>query len=203
MRSKVGLMVGWMLVTLTAVGVTSAAVESVRANVTDSVAPAFVLQNEEEITRDDIVGAPESTSGPAATSSTIADPDLETFQPPTGAESEVTPRTVTTATTQQTTLTQPPATSSTTTTTTTTPSEGTVVKTYTVVGGSVTVEASNNNKVTLLGAVPNSGFSAKEEERSDPTKVVVEFVSSSQKSKIEIRWRDGKLVPDVDEESQD
>lgn len=187
-----------MLVTLTALGVTSAAIDSVRANVTDSVAPAFVLQNEDAVTRNGPAAAPETTSHPVPTIATIADDDLEMFQPRTPVEPTVTSLTTTPATTQQTTATPPPPASTTTTTT----AAGTVLKTYTMIGGSVTVEAIDD-KVTLLGAVPKSGFSAKEEKRSDPSKVVVEFVSSSHTSKIEIKWRDGQLVPEVDEESQD
>ncbi len=79
---------------------------------------------------------------------------------------------------------------------------GNLVKTYIIVGGSVTVSARFEN-VTLLGAVPNSGFSATEEQRSDPSKVVVEFESTSHKSTIEIRLSDGELTYDVDEQVQD
>ncbi len=202
MRSRIGLLVGWMLVTLTAVGVTSAAVDSVRANVTDPVAPAFVLQNEDDITRADISASPDLAIDTVSTSTTVADPDLETFQPPAPEDTTSTTSSVPATGTTETNTTKPPSTSPSTTSTTTTTAPGSVVKTYTVIGGSVTVKGSNG-EVTLLGAVPKSGFSAKEEERSDPSKVVVEFESSSHKSTIEIRWRNGELTPEIDEDVQD
>lgn len=202
MRSRIGLLVGWMLVTLTAVGVTSAAVDSVRANVTDSAAPAFVLQNEDDITRADIGTSSDLATGTVSSSTTVPDPDLATFESPAPDNTNSTSSSVPATGTTETSTTKPVATSSSTTSTTTTTVTSSLVKTYTVIGGSVTVEA-NNGDVTLLGAVPKSGFSAKEEERSDPSKVVVEFESSSHKSKIEIRWRNGELTPEIDEDAQD
>lgn len=202
MRSRIGILIGWMLVTLTAIGVTSAAVGSVRANVTDSASLAFRVQGDEPAPERDI----QATFDSVTSSTTVADPDLETFNPTTSsteaAETEppvsTTTVKVTTAPSQPATTNPPPPASS--TTTTTTPNSKTVVKTYTVVGGTVTVEGSKD-RVTLLGAVPKPGFSAKEEERSDPQKVVVKFESSSHTSKIVIEWRNGKLVEHVDEEN--
>ena len=190
MSSNIGLLLGWLLVTVTAVGVTSAAVESVRANVTDSPAPAFVLQNEQEITREDIVASPQSANQTVASSTTIPDPNLETFDPPAAPAGDATAV-----------VTDPSAADPIPSASAEGPT-GNLLKTYILFGGSVTVSANADN-VTLLGAVPNSGFSATEEQRSDPTKVVVEFESNSHKSTIEIRWSDGELEYAADEQVQD
>ncbi|MDH3193785.1 MAG: hypothetical protein OEM40_05630 [Acidimicrobiia bacterium] len=190
MSSNIGLLLGWMLVTVTAIGVTSAAVESVRANVTDSPAPAFVLQNGEEITREDIVSSPQSANQTVSSSTTIADPSRETFDPPAAAAGDTTAV-----------VTDPSAADPIPSASAEGPT-GNLLKTYILFGGSVTVSA-NADSVTLLGAVPNSGFSATEERRSDPTKVVVEFESNSHKSTIEIRWSDGELKYSADEQVQD
>lgn len=179
MRSKVGLLAGWTLVTLTAVFVTSTAVESVRANVTDSAAPAFVLQSGEDPTRDDIAGTSSQAFPTVPDTTALADPDLATFEPPP-TESE---------TTTATTLAEPTA------------SVPPAVKTYLVIGGSVTVSGTPD-QVTLLGAVPNSGFSAREDQRDDPATVVVTFESTSHKSTIEITWSDGELTPTADEDTK-
>lgn len=197
MRSRIGILIGWMLVTLTAIGVTSAAVGSVRANVMDSASLAFRVQGDESAPKRDI----QATFDPVTSSTTVADPDLKTFHPPTSSTeaTETEPTVSTTTTVRVATAPSQPATTSS-TTTTTTPGSKTVVKTYTVVGGTVTVEGSKD-RVTLLGAVPNPGFSAKEEERSDPQKVGVKFESSSHTSKIDIEWRNGQLVEHVDEEN--
>ena len=192
MSSNIGLLLGWMLVTVTAVGVTSAAVESVRANVTDSPAPAFVLQNGEEITREDIVASPQPARATVTSSTTIPDPDLQTFEPPTTREP--TDSSVALVTDPSAADLIPSASSA--------GPSGNLVRTYIVFGGSVTVSASSDN-VTLLGAVPNSGFSATEEQRRDPSKVLVEFESNSHKSTIEIRWSDGELKYAADEQVQD
>ncbi len=190
MSSNIGLLLGWMLVTVTAVGVTSAAVESVRANVTDSPAPAFVLQNGEEITREDIVASPQPARATVASSTTIPDPDLDTFDPPAAPADDATAV-----------VTDPSAADPIPSASAEGPT-GNLLKTYILFGGSVTVSANADN-VTLLGAVPNSGFSATEEQRSDPSKVVVEFESNSHKSTIEIRWSDGELKYEADEQVQD
>ena len=63
MRSKIGLGLGWALVTLAAVAVTSAAVGSVRSNVTESAAPAFLLDDQPNSAQRDAASFP-AQSGP-------------------------------------------------------------------------------------------------------------------------------------------
>jgi len=63
----------------------------------------------------------------------------------------------------------------------------------------VTVDI-GDGALRFLGSVPKSGFSAQEEEMG-PKSIVLEFESSSHKSKISIAIEDGKAVADIDKDS--
>jgi hypothetical protein len=75
------------------------------------------------------------------------------------------------------------------------------LQTYETVGGSVTLLVGNGT-VSLATAVPKPGYSAKEKERDDPGKVVVEFDSENHESKLKARWDDGVFTVDIDEETE-
>ncbi|HSF87158.1 MAG TPA: hypothetical protein VLG28_16070 [Acidimicrobiia bacterium] len=222
MRNRIGLIAAWTLVTLIGISVTSAAVGSVRNNVTDTVAPRFAIEDEvaaadasttallEAAATTTTSNAASTTVDAAATEGDLEDPvpdgsvvpsttsaSASTTAPPTSAAAPTTTTPPSTSpTTTTTTTTTPPAT---TTTTTVAPA---VVKTYISIGGSVTVEVSGNT-VTLLGAVPNAGFSAQEKSASDPDKVVVEFESENHQSTITVEVEDGVIEVDIDEEPGD
>lgn len=72
---------------------------------------------------------------------------------------------------------------------------GSSKKTYRVEGGTVTVKVSGN-QVTLVSAVPSSGF-AVEVEKNGPDEVKVEFESDESDSEIRIRVHDGHLEVDI------
>lgn len=93
------------------------------------------------------------------------------------------------------------------TSTTTTPKPTSTIRSYTVVGGSVTVEAdtaaNGAAEIGLVGAVPNPGFTANEEERDDTTKVLVVFRSDDHESKILITFDNNELVTQVEESGEE
>jgi hypothetical protein len=75
------------------------------------------------------------------------------------------------------------------------------VKTFTLVGGRVTILAANPS-VSLVGAVPDAGYSVSVEE-DGPQLVRVEFKSGELESQFEARWDDGELVIDIDDDHDD
>ncbi len=197
MRNRMWLLAAWTLVTLIGVSVTSAAVGSVRNNVTDTVAPRFTVTDDTLLTAG--TASPPSTlvdDGNSPTTTLPANEPGETSPSTTAAPETTSPPSTSPTTTQPPvpTTTQPPA-----PTTTAAPS---VVKTYSAIGGTVTVEVVGGT-VTLLGAVPNSGFSAQEKSRDDTDKVVVEFESESHTSKITVEIEGGQIVVDIDEEPEE
>ena len=82
--------------------------------------------------------------------------------------------------------------------TTTTAPPSTEIRSYDLVGGSVTVEVGTNT-VRLAGASPKAGFSM-EVENSGPEKVEVEFKNEDHESKFSGRFEDGTFVPKIEEE---
>ena len=90
-----------------------------------------------------------------------------------------------------------PTTTSTTTPTTTTIAPTTEIRSYELIGGSVTVEVGNGT-VGLAGASPKAGFSM-DVENSGPEKVEVEFKSDHHESSFSARFRDGVFTPEIEE----
>ena len=67
-------------------------------------------------------------------------------------------------------------------------------------GGTVTVQQSGNS-VTLISAVPISGFTA-DIEKAGPSKVEVKFKSSSHESKYQAEIRNGVLDIQIEEDEE-
>jgi hypothetical protein len=76
-----------------------------------------------------------------------------------------------------------------------------VTSTYDLVGGSVTISAVNPD-VSLIGAVPNSGFTVKVE-NAGPNEVKVEFRSESRESEFSAKWEGGELRVRTDDHEDD
>ncbi len=182
MRNKYAMFGAWLAATVLAVIVASAAVGAVRSGVTDqpsASAPFF--------------GAADTVT----TSTTTEPPTSTTTRPPEAVGSTTT--TVDTGSTP----TEPTGSSATTPTTTipeaqtTTTTSGSFTKTYTLVGGRVTISASDPS-VTFISAIPNAGFSV-DLESSGPNEVKVEFDSEDHESEFTAKWHEGELLVDIDE----
>ncbi len=189
----------WLAVTAAAVLIASAAVSSVRDQVTDT--PTAML--------------PPTTIAISSTEQLVADPVQPEKTTPTAAEE---PSTTTTSAPTTTTTVQPetppttnssdpePAETTTTTTTvpattTTTSAPPTEIRSYDLVGGSVSVEIGDGT-VRLAGASPKPGFTM-EVENSGPEKVEVEFHNDDHESHFTGKFEDGRFEPSIDESSQE
>jgi len=185
----------WLAVTATAVFVAAAAVGSVRDQVTE--APSAMVPTTTIATSLAGPATPTTEPGLVPTTTTPA-------APATSATTTIIAPT-TTVPDVSTTTTQPPAPTTTTTTkpptTTTTSARATEIRSYELVGGSVTVEVGANT-VGLAGASPKAGFSM-DVENSGPEKVEVEFRSEDHESQFSGRFEDGTFVPKIEEESHD
>ncbi len=185
----------WLVVTVAAVLIASAAVSSVRDQVTDT--PTAML--------------PPTTIAISSTEQLVADPVQPEKTTPTAAEE---PSTTTTSAPTTTTTVQPetppttnssdpePAETTTTTTTvpattTTTSAPTTEVRSYELVGGSVSVEIGDGT-VRLAGASPKPGFTM-EVENSRPEKVEVEFHNDDHESHFTGKFEDGRFEPSISE----
>ncbi len=195
----------WLAVTAAAVLIASAAVSSVRDQVTDTptamLPPTTIaISSTEELLVDPVQPEPPV---PAADE----EPTVTTTSTPTTTTTTTTSTTVpaTTApvsdpepaeTTTTTTTTTAPAT--TTTTTSTPPTE---IRSYDLVGGTVSVEIGDGT-VRLAGASPKPGFTM-EVENSGPEKVEVEFHNDDHESHFTGKFEDGRFEPSIDESSRE
>jgi hypothetical protein len=187
----------WLAVTVTAVLIASAAVSSVRDQVTDT--PTAML--------------PPTTMAISSTDQLVADPiqpqdsdATTTTSPPTSTTAAPEPVTTTPTTTLPPSPDPDPEPAQTTTTTTEVPAPTTTtdaptseIRSYVLVGGSVSVEI-GDGVVRLAGASPNSGFTM-EVEDSGPEKVEVEFHNDGHESKFSGEFEDGEFVPSISESS--
>ena len=193
----------WIAVTTIAVFVATAAVGSVRDRVTETPA-AMIPTTANTLSVSDVST---TTTEPGATSGT-SEP-VATTTPTTSTTTIPTTTTVVVSTTEApeatTTTTPPPPppppTTTTTTSTTTTVPPSTEIRSYDLVGGSVTVEVGNNT-VNLAGASPKAGFGM-DVENSGPEKVEVEFESEDHDSHFSARFEDGVFVPRIEEEAHE
>jgi hypothetical protein len=196
----------WIAVTTTAVFVAAAAVGSVRDRVTETPAAmipttANTLSVSDVSTTTTEPGATSGTSEPVATTtpttSTTTIPTTTTVVVSTTEAPEAPEATTTTTPPPP----PPPPTTTTTTSTTTTVPPSTEIRSYDLVGGSVTVEVGNNT-VNLAGASPKAGFGM-DVENSGPEKVEVEFESEDHDSHFSARFEDGVFVPRIEEEAHE
>jgi hypothetical protein len=176
----------WLAVTATAVFIAAAAVGSVRDQVTET--PTAMIPT-----------TTVTTLGPAGPSDPAADVGSA---PTTTAPTTTAPTTTTTPTTtlpdvSATTTTTAATTTTTAAPTTTTTPPPTEIRSYELIGGSVTVEVGNGT-VGLAGASPKAGFSM-DVENSGPEKVEVEFESDHHESSFSARFRDGVFTPEIEE----
>jgi hypothetical protein len=185
----------WLAVTVTAVLIASAAVSSVRDHVTDTPTAMLPPTTIAISSTEQLVAAPIQPEKPApivteepSTSTTSAPTTTTTVQPETPtttSPSDPEPAETTTTTTTV------PA------TTTTTSAPTTEVRSYELVGGSVSVEIGDGT-VRLAGASPKPGF-AMEVENSGPEKVEVEFHNDDHESHFTGKFEDGRFEPSIDE----
>ena len=201
----------WLVVTVTAVLIASAAVSSVRDQVTDTptamLPPTTIaISSTEHLVVDpveptSIAPAPiddstaSTTSTPATTTTTSSETPttVQTTTAPPASDPEPEPVDAAPATT---------TTSAQTTTTTNVPS--TEIRSYDLDGGSVSVEIGDGT-VRLAGASPKPGYTM-EVEHPGPEKVEVEFHNNDHESHFSAKFEDGSLVPSIretDDESDD
>ena len=172
----------WVVATLVSILIASAAVGSVRSNVSDK--PSSVL-----------VPAPDAVAASiAATSSTIGiDPAPEPTVTPT-----------TEVTTPEAAGTTSPSTSAvavtTTSSTTPTPENG-EVQTFSGLGGSMSVEVHSDHLV-FLSAVPSSGYTVKKQE-IESKKITIEFTSPGHRTKLTAKLEHSEVEWKAEEEDND
>ncbi len=193
MRRNVGLFLVWILATVLAIAIASAAVAGVRNQVT--ARPASVGAPPEALAASDSSTTiqPTTTLTPMATSTTMATSEIEAPE-----HSTTTTRSPADATT---TTTQTP--SSSIPTTTTAPTE--YSRTYDTEGGSVRIRVSGDD-VEFVGAYPKSGWKV-ELENPGPEKVEIHFKHDGEEHESEIheveveaRIDDGELKVDISTE---
>lgn len=189
MRNRLGLVFAWLAIAIAATAVSSAAVSSVRSQVTDVPellgAASFATPVAPPLTTPTSV-APITTEAPA-------DPTVDsTFPTPT----TTTPTTATTAPPGTPTTTVPPPTTTTTVFVSTT-------HTFDTDGGSIIVEVDGDD-VSFVGAFPQSGWKV-ELEDSGPEEVEVHFEPNNEDDERKIEFKawveDGVLLHDISEES--
>ncbi len=201
----------WLAVTVTAVLIASAAVSSVRDQVTDTptaILPpttTIAISSMEQLVADPVdpssaasgsIDESTTSTTTAPTTTTSAPPETSTTVPtttvPPASDSEAEPIEAATTTT----------TSVPTTTSTSAPT--TEIRSYELIGGSVSVEIGDGT-VRLAGASPKPGFTM-EVEKSGPEKVEVEFHNDDRESHFSAKFEDGHFEPSIsesDEESDD
>ena len=202
MKRNLGLIAAWLAVTAVSVLIASAAVGSVRGQVSDAPSPVRTATTSLAVSTTIVVLDETTTTSTTRPSAPPATPTtMPTSTTSVAGTTESTPEIepTTTSTTRApttTTTTTPPS------TTTTTTAPAAALQTYDTVGGSVTLLVGNGT-VSLATAVPKPGYSAEEKERDDPTKVVVEFDSEDHESELKARWDGGVFTVDIDEESEE
>ena len=203
----------WLAVTVAAVLIASAAVSSVRDQVTDTptamLPPTTIaISSTEQLVVDPVEPTSitpalidDSTASTTSTSTTTTTTPSETSTtvPTTTAPPASDPEPEPVEAAPATTTTSAPA-----TTTTTTNAPSTEIRSYELVGGSVSVEIGDGT-VRLAGASPKPGFTM-EVESPGPEKVEVEFHNDNHESDFSAKFEDGRLVPSIsesDDESDD
>lgn len=191
------MVLAWLAGTLMSVLIATAAVGAVRGRVTDdppaldSAASTAAASSTIETT------APNLPTSPGATPGSVADSSPSTTLA-NGATS-VTSGTSGTSGTSATSTTGPSSGSST-SSTTAPPAQG-VLKTFRLVGGTVTIEVFSDH-LMLVGAQPKSGFTVSEKDNTS-TRIEIEFSSSNHESKLRAELKDGELDARIDEEGDE
>jgi hypothetical protein len=195
----------WLAVTVTAVLVASAAVSSVRDQVTDTPTAMLPPTTMAISSTDQLIA--ESTQPEAATSALADESSVATTSAPTVTTTTLPETAATTTTTTIASSSDPEPAETTTTTTaptaTTTTTPPTEIRSHDLVGGSVSVEVGDGT-VRLAGASPKPGFTM-EVENSGPEKVEVEFHNDDHESHFTGKFEGGGFVASINEsdESED
>jgi hypothetical protein len=192
MWKRIGVVAVWILATLGTASITLAAVSRVGGEVTER--PAVPVAGADLATTT-IQPSTSEVSGITAPVGTAA------IEPGAVVESTSTSGAAPAPsnTTSPTTIIASPSTTSPVSTSTTAASY-TAPPTY-LVGGTVTVQVMGNN-VTLIAAVPLSGFTA-DIEKAGPSKVEVKFKSANHESKFKAEISGGVLDIDTEEHEED
>lgn len=182
-RRRAGIVVGWLVATLAAVGVASLAVGLVAERADErSVQVPVALVGPAGASATSLV--PPTTAPPTGgAASPPTTPPSTAAPPPTTGSTQPTPALPSTTTT----LPVPPSTTS--TTTVASPLER---GTFVVTGGQVTAACTDPDTIELLGAVPAPGYSVSIES-SGASQVKVEFEQGETENEIELRCDDGRL----------
>lgn len=193
MVRRIAYLLIWLAVTLTAVFIASAAVSSVRDQVTDTptamlppttIAPDSTEQQTPDPTQPESPTRVDGSSSPTTTAPTTT--TSAALQPTTTVPSTTVPSSPAPTTTTTTTATVPPTTE---------------IRSYELVGGLVSVEIGDGT-VRLAGASPKPGFTM-EVESSGPEKVEVEFHNDEHRSKFSGKFEDGKYEPSISESDEE
>ena len=186
MWKRIGVVAVWILATLGTASITLAAVSRVGGEVTERPAVPVAGADLATTTIQPSTSEPSGTTAPVGT--VAVEPGAVVESTLTSVAAPVSSSAPPNSTSPTSTVASPPTTSSTSTTTTK------------LVGGTVTVQQSGNS-VTLISAVPISGFTA-DIEKAGPSKVEVKFKSSSHESKYQAEIRNGVLDIQIEEDEE-
>ena len=205
-KRRIGLLVAWVVATLTATLLASQAVALVRDQVTDRPSRAATTLALETTTSTAVASsartprsvASASTSLAETTTTTLAEASSTTQAEVTTTPVTTTPVTTTPVTTTSVTTTSVPAPTSTTTTVTTNQEE-----TFYLTGGWATARCAGNG-VGLATYAPNAGYHI-EIESAGPNMVEIKFEESGGKheSKLIVKCDNGVLDPKIEEKDDD
>ncbi len=194
MARRFVLFAAWLGATALAVVVASAAVGTVRTEVTDqpSAAEPFVAATIAAGATTTTIPTTVTDPSTSTTSTVVDDPADEV--PSTTLESSTT--TLGSSTRDDDEDDDPVPTTTVPTQTSTTAAS--VTKTYNLPGGTVTISASDPD-VRFVGASPAAGYTIEVEDRG-PDEVKVEFEGAGGESKFAATWDSGELRIDIDED---
>ncbi len=190
MRGSIRILIAWLVATLVAVVIATAAVGSVRSQVTEAPTPLSSSEASALVTVT-LSQPPDGESSVPSTSPTTTTPSVSESVTTTTTDTSVS-----TTTTEATTGTVP---STTVPPTTTTAPPATYTKTIDTTAGSINVIV-DGTKVTFGGAFPNPGWSVDLED-GGPETVKVKFEKNRDEGHLEVtvRFAEGELKIDIDE----
>jgi hypothetical protein len=198
MPRKIALTLAWVGATVVSVVIASAAVGTVRNNVSDTPSPLRTASETFVTATSTTTDSGSGERGSAPTASSAA-----TVTVPTSTASTLPTSTVTTTTSPAAIATSPPASAPPTTGPTSTTAAAPIpeVTSYPQVGGTTTIRTDGTG-VHLVGSVPSSGFQV-DVEKSGPREVEVRYRSEDHTSKFKAEWEDGQLHIEVSESDSD
>jgi hypothetical protein len=181
----------WVLASVVATSMALAAVGSVTNDITDSPGATLAGPDTTTSSTTSVDGSTTTSTSEApgsTTSTTVGQGTTSTTIPDDDDDDDTTSTTTSTIPDDDT------------TTSTTAPPVVTETRTYQLQGGWVKVDI-GEGFVDLVGAAPAPGFSM-DAEHTENDGVRVKFESEDHKSELEVRWNDGKLIIEIDEEPE-